>query len=1339
GPAGLAVAAGIGAVGLAFGAASARARVALTEMDAIAKVADSIGLTTTALQEMRFAAGLAGGSTQELDASLKGFAQRLGQARTGTGEMAEQLKKIDAGLLATVTAAGSTEEGMNSLLKVIAETPDAADRLSLATAAFGEGAAFMTEMVEGGTVALEANRQKARELGLVYDEHLLRSAEETNDKLSIQAQIIDVQLNRAVVALGPDLVRISTLMADFSVAGARVLDSFRDVEDMGVQALSDRLNILKSNMDGIQKARDSTFWQSSKDRMDAQLRELMAEYNDVLGRLLELQNKPVAPPRPQGDDDAAMIARRTALLKEMATAEEEARQEYTKRLTEISELEAAGKLNTQESAELRARAAADLAKVVDKETKVRKDAKSQLDAYLTGLDQESVLMGLSTDAREVQRALLDAESKARADVEAGLRTSVELTAEEVAQIERAIAVRQRHVVADRQAVEAQRAADKAATEAQRERERAAETAAREGERKVDAIVQYGADRLVDGIMDPTRKGWKDMLGGMMKDLSAFFMRAAAEAALRPIAVKMVGVMTEQQGVSGDGKFFGAAQSASGNGSINSINSLSLPPGTGEKIWDSMFGGGAASTAGWASAGAASGNLFGGGAATVGGATLGSGAGVLGNAAASYGSAWGASTASTGSLFAGSAASGTGSGALSGAGGAGIGGALPYIGLALQLGAAFASGDVKQMVGTGGGMAAGAAIGSVIPGIGTLIGAAIGGMLGSMGASFLGSVPAGDNVVAINSSGAHRVEVGDEEGQSGDKLLAMGAAMLDGLRDAGTSFRGTLRSDTHIASLGYTEKYDEWWVEDKKMGSAEEAAEAALTKGLTNPDLWEGISDNIATAMRASVGKGAEEALSNITFAAGWDNLLGTIEALNEAIAPEPIGQYAAALEGITAQVDAQKAATEQAAERARALGLSLNDVAAVMEALDAAGAKAAGRLRDEFNKEIGDQILSMTDPTALALRNLGDSFKGLHREAVAVGGDIGQLNRLYALQRAELEAQRMATLEADVTRAYEAESRARQDLRDGAYGLAQSMRDLRQSLLLDTNLSPLSAPERLAEAKRQYDETLAASRLGDLQAGQRLTQIGPQYLEALKAVNSTASAEYKAGFDGVQSDLRDVETVAERHVRIADEQLGVMRGQMEALGLINTSVLSLADALAAYQAAAIPASGGGPSAPVTSFDALQGQNAGGSASIEERAAAYLAANPDVAAHYGAGNLAGALQHFNQYGQFEGRSFSSGGTTRPGEVVRVHNEELLYTGPTTHVFNRHEARDILSGGSNRTDMRGVEARLDRVAGALERLIGLSARAGEGTLDRLDRVADAAEAQAQAAAQQRAAAA
>ncbi|KJS41180.1 MAG: hypothetical protein VR70_05380 [Rhodospirillaceae bacterium BRH_c57] len=673
------------------------------------------------------------------------------------------------------------------------------------------------------------------------------------------------------------------------------------------------------------------------------------------------------------------------------------------------------------------------------------------------------------------------------------------------------------------------------------------------------------------------------------------------------------------------------------------------------------------------------------------------------------------------------------------GGGSLGGALPYIGLALQLGAAFASGDVKQMVGTGGGMAAGAAIGSIIPGIGTVLGAAIGGMLGSMGASFLGSVPAGDNVVAINSSGAHRVEVGDEEGQSGDKMLALGAAMLDGLRDAGASFRGTLRSDTHVASLGYTEKYDEWWVDDKKMGSAEEAAEAALTKGLTNPDLWEGISDNVATAMRASVGKGAEEALSNITFAAGWDNLLGTIEALNEAIAPEPIGQYAAALKDINAQVEAQKTATEQAAERARALGLSLNDVAAVMEALDAAGAKAAGRLRDEFNKEIGDQILSMTDPTALALRNLGDSFKGLHREAVAVGGDIGQLNRLYALQRAELEAQRMATLEADVTRAYEAESRARQDLRDGAYGLAQSMRDLRQSLLLDTNLSPLSAPERLAEAKRQYDETLAASRLGDLQAGQRLTQIGPQYLEALKSIYSTASGEYREGFDGVQSDLRDVETVAERHVRIADEQLGVMRGQMEALGLINTSVISLADALAAYQAAVSTpvAGGGGASAPVGTFDGLQGQNATGGASIETRAAAYLAANPDVAAHYGAGNLAGALQHFNQYGQFEGRSFSSGGTTRPGEVVRVHNEELLYTGPTTHVFNRHEARDILSGGSSRTDMRGTEARLDRILGAFERLIGLSARAGEGTLDRLDRVADAAEAQAQATAQQRAA--
>ncbi|WP_041794835.1 tape measure protein [Pararhodospirillum photometricum] len=77
----------------------------------------------------------------------------------------------------------------------------------------------------------------------------------------------------------------------------------------------------------------------------------------------------------------------------------------------------------------------------------------------------------------------------------------------------------------------------------KEQQKAIEQQQKQFEDMVDNVTKYGADRLVDGLFSDTRQSWSDMLKGMLRDFGAFLVRAAAEAALRPIAVRMVAALT----------------------------------------------------------------------------------------------------------------------------------------------------------------------------------------------------------------------------------------------------------------------------------------------------------------------------------------------------------------------------------------------------------------------------------------------------------------------------------------------------------------------------------------------------------------------------------------------------------------------------------------------------------------------------------------------------------------------------------------------------------------------------------------------------------------------------
>lgn len=97
---------------------------------------------------------------------------------------------------------------------------------------------------------------------------------------------------------------------------------------------------------------------------------------------------------------------------------------------------------------------------------------------------------------------------------------------------------------------------------------------------------------------------------------------------------------------------------------------------------------------------------------------------------------------------------------------------------------------------------------------------------------------------------------------------------------------------------------------------------------------------------------------------------------------------------------------------------------------------------------------------------------------------------------------------------------------DDLFGAANTLRQARDDLLLDPTLSTLGPIERLTEAERQFNEVLSAARGGDLNAIERLPDIGRAFLEASREVNASGPG-FAEDFNLVRQALDQVADAAE--------------------------------------------------------------------------------------------------------------------------------------------------------------------------------------------------------------------
>jgi hypothetical protein len=193
--------AGLGTGAFLVGLAELPSKIMETVHEAagLGHVAETIGITTTALQELQYTGTKFHVSTETMDAALEKFSKNLGVAATGSGALAKILRENH------VVISGNLTKDLENYANLIQHSTNAEQKNMLTMAAFGKGAAEMGNMFSDGGEGIQKAANEADKLGLVMSGQTLKSAQDMDAEfIKMQAQL-SVTFKEFMVTIAPAL------------------------------------------------------------------------------------------------------------------------------------------------------------------------------------------------------------------------------------------------------------------------------------------------------------------------------------------------------------------------------------------------------------------------------------------------------------------------------------------------------------------------------------------------------------------------------------------------------------------------------------------------------------------------------------------------------------------------------------------------------------------------------------------------------------------------------------------------------------------------------------------------------------------------------------------------------------------------------------------------------------------------------------------------------------------------------------------------------------------------------------------------------------------------------
>lgn len=212
------------ALGLAGGVAgikvlSSYISSAISTASALGKVADASGLGVEALQELRYAARLAGMENSAFDKSMEFFVKSIGEASDGTGELLPIMKRLNIEIRDTAGNVRPAEVLLNEFADAISKAGSAQERALISYRAFGRSGVKMTNMLKGGSAALREVQKEAQRTNTILSEESVRAAEALDDKWEKLTTTLGGSFRSAVIDVAAEFIDLNKEIGRFSTAG----------------------------------------------------------------------------------------------------------------------------------------------------------------------------------------------------------------------------------------------------------------------------------------------------------------------------------------------------------------------------------------------------------------------------------------------------------------------------------------------------------------------------------------------------------------------------------------------------------------------------------------------------------------------------------------------------------------------------------------------------------------------------------------------------------------------------------------------------------------------------------------------------------------------------------------------------------------------------------------------------------------------------------------------------------------------------------------------------------------------------------------------------------------
>ena len=208
-----------------------------------------------------------------------------------------------------------------------------------------------------------------------------------------------------------------------------------------------------------------------------------------------------------------------------------------------------------------------------------------------------------------------------------------------------------------------------------------------------------------------------------------------------------------------------------------------------------------------------------------------------------------------------------------------------------------------------------------------------------------------------------------------------------------------------------------------------------------------------------------------------------------------------------------------------------------------------------------------TEDLTKSEQSIADERKGIQEKLDQMTMTSAQLRsrERTAVDAANLALYDQLQARQDIVSAYETESSALKSTIDRLKSFGDGIRSFKDSLLLGS-LSTLTPMQKMAEAQRQYEETLAKAKTGDAAAQSALTAAATAYLTANQVVKSSSDA-YAADAARVQADLAALAVIAGTQLSDAQKQLTALDMQVGQLINLNKTAVGIQEAVDALGAA----------------------------------------------------------------------------------------------------------------------------------------------------------------------------